>query len=707
MASQSINSVPVQDASREADGRTRPLSMIRNIGIVAHIDAGKTTTTERILFYSGKVHKIGEVHHGTATMDWMEQERERGITITSAATTTFWNEHQINIIDTPGHVDFTVEVERSLRVLDGVIGVFCAVAGVQPQSETVWRQARKYKVPGLAFVNKIDRMGANFERCIEQVREQLKLPAYALQLPIGQEEHFKGVIDLVTRKAYLFTDEEMGAEYETADVPADMEDAVEEARMELIEAVAELDEAALEHYMEHSDLPVEMFHSAIREATINNEFVGVLVGTALKNKGVQPLLDSIVEYLPSPVDVPAPVGIEPKSGSEKATTISDHESLAALSFKIANDAYVGKIAFVRIYSGVLKKGQNVYNPRTGKRERLGRILRLHANHREDVEELFAGEIGGIVGFKNVTTGDTLCQEKDQIALERIEFPEPVISIAVEPKSQKDKDALMDALAILEDEDPSFHISHNDDTGQTLISGMGELHLDIIVDRLLREFKVQANAGKPVVAYRETVGKQNTSRHVFDREIGGKRQIAELAVQVSPRQRGTGNEIKFSVSKKDLPDDFRIAIREGLEDALVTGIVKHFPMTDVEVMITDGVQHPTDSTEIAFRSAAHMAIREALEGGDPLLLEPIMNVEIVCPAEHMGDVMADLNSRRGKIRDMEDTEDAKKITADVPLAELFGYATTLRSLTKGRVDHSMEPVLFAPVPRGVQDNILNY
>ena len=696
-----------RDASREADGRSRPLALIRNIGIVAHIDAGKTTTTERILFYSGKLHKLGEVHHGTATMDWMDQERERGITITSAATTTFWNEHQINIIDTPGHVDFTVEVERSLRVLDGAVGVFCAVAGVQPQSQTVWRQARKYKVPGLAFVNKVDRMGANFDRCVENIREELKLPAYALQLPIGQEEAFAGVVDLVEARAFRFNDTVGGAGYDVVEIPADMADAVDTARLELMEAVAERDEEALECFMEQGDLPVELFHAAIRRLTISSDFVGVMVGTALKNKGIQPLLDAIVQYLPSPLDVPSVQGCHPKTEETLTRAASDHEPLTALAFKIANDAYVGKIAFVRVYAGSLKKGQNVFNPRTQKRERLCRILRLHANHREDVDQLFSGEIGGIVGFKNVTTGDTLCLENDPVVLERIVFPEPVISMSVEPRSQGDKDQLVQALQILMDEDPTFVVSLNEETGQTLISGMGELHLEIIRDRLLKEFKAPARAGKPVVAYRETIGSVNKASHVFDREIAGKRQIAELELKVEPLERGSGNEIKFSVSKSKISETYRAAIREGIEASLVTGMVKHFPMTDVRVSVTGGMEHPSDSSEIAFRSAAHMAIRDALQGGNPHLLEPIMNVEIVCPIENMGDVLADLSSRRGKVRDMENTGDAQKIRADVPLAELFGYATTLRSLTKGMADHSMEPAQFEPVPAEVQEKILNY
>jgi elongation factor G len=681
-----------------AEGREHLLSTIRNIGIMAHIDAGKTTTTERILFYSGKLHRLGEVHHGTATMDWMEQERERGITITSAATTTFWKGQQINLIDTPGHVDFTVEVERSLRVLDGVVGVFCAVAGVQPQSETVWRQARKYKVPGLAFVNKSDRMGANFPRAVQQMKDRLKLPAVPIQIPIGAAEDFKGLIDLVEEKAYFFDDEDLGAAVRIDAIPSEMEDDAATARLELMESVAERDEVALEQYMEAGVLDVPQLKAAIRRLTASQELVAVLVGSALKNKGVQPLLDAIVDYLPSPLDVPSTKGVHPKHEEEIVErTSSDHEPLAALVFKIATDSYVGQIAFARVYSGQLMKGQNVYNPRTGKRERLNRLVRLHANSREEIDVLYAGEIGGVVGMKDVMTGDTLCAEQKPVLLETIDFPESVIAMSVEPKSSADKDALMAALKQLAQEDPTFTFNIDEDSGQTIMNGMGELHLEILRDRLLREFKVQARAGKPMVSYRETVGSANTAQGSFDREIAGKRQLAELTLNVSPRERGKGNEISFAVSKTILPESYRASVRDGLQDALVTGVLKHYPMTDVKVEISGAEVHPTDSTELAFRSAAHLAIREALQGASPQLLEPIMNVEIICPEEHMGDVMADLNSRRGKIRDMETHDEGQKITADVPLSELFGYTTSLRSLSKGRASQSMEPQCYAVVP----------
>ena len=685
-------------ANPNAEGREHPLETIRNIGIMAHIDAGKTTTTERILFYSGKTHRIGEVHHGTATMDWMEQERERGITITSAATTTFWDDQQINIIDTPGHVDFTVEVERSLRVLDGAVGVFCAVAGVQPQSETVWRQAKKYKVPGLAFVNKADRTGADFERAIEQMKEKLGLPAVAIQMPIGLAEDFKGLIDLVEEKAYFFEDDDQGATVKEEGIPADLADEAEVARGALIEAVAESDEEALELYMEESTLSVEQLKAAIRRLTIAQDMVPVLVGTALKNKGVQPLLDAIVSYLPSPLDIPSIEGADPREEDKVLERHpSDNEPLAGLVFKIATDSYVGQIAFTRVYSGKLEKGTNVWNPRTGKRERVNRLVRLHANSREEIDVLYAGEIGGVVGMRELVTGDTLCAEKDQIVLESIEFPDCVIAMSVEPKSSGDKDDLMAALRQLAQEDPTFTYRVDEESGQTIMSGMGELHLEILRDRLFREFKVQARAGKPMVAYRESVSGTSEARGDFDREIGGKRQIADLSLKVSPKQRGEGNEIKLSVSKKDLPEDYRVAITEALHDALTTGVLKHYPMNDVLIEVTGADVHPTDSTELAFRSAAHMAAREALQAATPILLEPIMNLEVLSPEEHMGDVMADLNSRRGKIRNMEASDDGQVIHADVPLAQLFGYTTALRSLSKGRASQSMEPAHYDEVP----------
>ena len=702
------NNRPAEETTskREADDRSRALSSIRNIGIIAHIDAGKTTTSERILFYSGKVHKIGEVHDGTATMDWMIQEQERGITITSAATTCFWKDHQINIIDTPGHVDFTVEVERSLRVLDGAVGVFCAVGGVQPQSETVWRQAKKYNVPRLAFVNKMDRIGADFNKVLGELRSKLAAPAIAIQLPLGASDTFYGVIDLIKMRSIVFSEDGYGSKVEYADIPADIAARAEAARAELIEKVAEVDEQLLEAYMENTDVSEQALINAIRRATIANHIVPVLCGSSLKNKGVQPLLDAVVAYLPSPTDITAVKGISPKSESELFRDASDFEPLTGLVFKMTSDKYVGKLAFVRIYAGQLKKGQNIYNPRTKKRERIGRLLRLHANHREDVDVLYTGEIGGMVGQKFFTTGDTVCAENDPILLENIEFPEPVISMAIEPKTTADKDALVDALKDMADEDPTFHTSINEETGQTIIHGMGELHLEIIRDRILREYKVKANAGRPMVAYRESVSKTGTGNFTFDREIGNESHYASLSLQVSPKSSGVGNSIEFDVSASVVPSEFRKAIGEGISDALLTGVLGNFAIIDVAVKVIGGETHPTDSTEMAFRSAAVMALRAAVSNSSPVLLEPIMKLEIETPEEHLGDVLGDLNSRRGRVRDIKATTDLQVVQADVPLAEVFGYSTSLRSLTKGRASYTMEPQAFEPVPASMEDSILN-
>ncbi|MDF7823803.1 elongation factor G [Pontiellaceae bacterium B12227] len=694
------------DSRREAEGRAHALSTVRNIGIIAHIDAGKTTTSERILYYSGKVHKIGEVHDGTATMDWMIQEQERGITITSAATTCFWNDHQINIIDTPGHVDFTVEVERSLRVLDGAVGVFCAVGGVQPQSETVWRQATKYSVPRVAFVNKMDRMGADFYKVVDEMQNQLKAPAAAIQLPIGAAETFSGVIDLIKMQAMTFSEDDMGSQVEYIDIPSDLAGDAEAYRADLIEKVAEVDEELLEAYMDDADVSGEVLLAALRRATIANEIVPVLVGSSLKNKGVQPLLDAVVALLPSPLDVPAVTGISPKSELEIERKTSDFDPLTGLVFKMATDKFVGKLAFVRIYAGQLKKGMNIYNPRTKKRERIGRLLRLHANSREDIDVLYAGEIGGMVGQKLFTTGDTVCAENDPIVLENIEFPEPVISMAIEPKTTGDKDALVDALQDMADEDPTFHTTIHEETGQTIIAGMGELHLEIIKDRILREYKVQANAGKPMVAYRESVSAKGEGSFTFDREIGGDTHFAALTLVVQPNTAGAGNVIDFDVSNKIIPDAFRKGIEEGISDALLTGVLGNFAIIDTKVTVVGGQTHDTDSSEVAFRSAAVMALRDAVSNSGPVLLEPIMLLEIEAPEEHLGDVMGDLNSRRGKIREIKASNDLQVVQADVPLAEVFGYATSLRSLTKGRASYSMEPQAFDPVPPNMTDAILN-
>ena len=694
------------DSRREADGRAHALAAVRNIGIIAHIDAGKTTTTERILFYSGKVHKIGEVHDGTATMDWMIQEQERGITITSAATTCFWQDHQINIIDTPGHVDFTVEVERSLRVLDGAVGVFCAVGGVQPQSETVWRQARKYDVPRLAFINKMDRIGADFGKVLEDMAGKLSAPVVAIQLPIGASDTFTGAIDLIKMRAMQFSESDYGSDVEYIDIPADMAAQAEEARAEMVEKVAEVDEELLEAYMEDTDVSEADLVAAIRRATIANEIVPVLCGTSLKNKGVQPLLDAVVAYLPSPVDVPAVQGVSPKNEQELSREASDFDPLTGLVFKMTTDKFVGKLAYLRVYAGQLKKGQNIYNPRTKKRERIGRLLRLHANHREDVDVLYAGEIGGMVGQKFFTTGDTICAENDPILLENIEFPEPVISMAIEPKTTADKDSLVSALKDMAEEDPTFHTSINDETGQTIIHGMGELHLEIIRDRILREYKVQANAGKPMVAYRESVSSKGSASYTFEREIGSDTHYAGITLEVSPASSGAGNNVEFDVTSSVVPNEYRKAIEEGINDALFTGVLGNFAIIDVTVKVVGGDTHATDTSEMAFRSAAVMALRAAVSDAAPVLLEPVMKLEIETPEEHLGDVLGDLNSRRGSVRNIKAETDLQVVQADVPLAEVFGYSTSLRSLTKGRASYTMEPQAFDPVPASMVDTILN-
>ncbi len=693
-------------ARREADGRAHALADIRNIGVVAHIDAGKTTTTERMLFYTGRVHRIGEVDEGTATMDWMVQERERGITITSAATTCYWRDRQINIIDTPGHVDFTVEVERSMRVLDGAVGVFCGVAGVQPQSETVWRQARKYKVPCVAFVNKMDRMGARFAWVVAQMRERLAAVAWPIQLPVGSEAGFRGVLNLVDRTMLTFREEDQGAAVQTAPWPEERKAEAEAARAALVEAVAERDDQLMQAYLEDLDVTADALRAALRRVTVAGQFVPVLCGASLHNKGIQPLLDAVVDFLPSPVDVPDVVGHHVKTGEPVARPADDHAPLCALAFKIANDPYVGKVVYIRTYAGVLKKGASVYNPRTRKRDRVSRLLRVHANQREDVDQLYSGEIGALAGVKQVTTGDTLCAENHPILLERITFPEPVIAMAVEPRTQADRDTLHEALAALAEEDPTFLVKTDADTGQTLISGMGELHLEIIRDRLLREFKVQANAGRPTVAYRETVQATASATHVFQREIGGRGHYASVGLEVSPRARGQGNAVEFEVPESQIPQEFHEFIEQGVHDGLITGILANYPLIDVRVRIISGGFHPVDSSEVAFRSAAIMALREAARSAQPVLLEPIMKVEIVAPDEHLGDVIGDVNGRRGRIREMAAQEGAQVVQAEIPLAELFGYSTGLRSLTRGRASYSMEPARFDAVPANLQEGIVN-
>ena len=690
----------------EATGRGHALAAIRNIGIVAHIDAGKTTTTERILFYTGKVHKMGEVHDGNTVMDWMVQEQERGITITSAATTCFWKDQQINIIDTPGHVDFTAEVERSLRVLDGAVGVFCAVGGVQPQSETVWRQANKYNVPRIAFVNKMDRTGASFERVVAEMRAKLQARAVPLQIPWGREENFRGAVDLVRMKALTFDETSLGAKVQEQDVPAELAEAAQQAREQLLEAVAESDEALLNAYLDEGDLSVEALQAGIRKATVAGQIVPVLCGTSLRNKGIQPLLDAVVDYLPSPLDVPAVKGRHPKTEEELERTTGDFEPLCALAFKVATDPFVGKLVFMRVYSGELRKGANVWNPRTQKRERVLRLIRLHANQREEIEALFSGEIGAIAGIKGVGTGDTLCAEQKPIVLERITFPEPVVSMAIEPKTQADKDKMQAALADLADEDPTFRVGQNPETGQTIIQGMGELHLEILRDRMLREFKVQANAGRPMVAYRETITADGAAEFTFDRELGGKRHFAMVGLRLEKNERGAGNSVDFKISSDLMPHDFRPVVEEGIRDGLSTGVLGNFPMVDVRVTVVNGQWHPVDSSEIAFRSAASMSLREAAQTARPALLEPIMALEIVAPEEHLGDVLGDLNVRRGQVKDVAQRDGVRVVEATVPLAELFGYATTLRSLTRGRAGYTMEPTRFDVVPESLCRELMN-
>ncbi len=692
--------------SREAPDRQCTLSRVRNIGIIAHIDAGKTTATERMLFYAGRVHKIGEVHEGNTVMDWMEQEKERGITITSAATTCYWQDHQVNIIDTPGHVDFTVEVERSLRVLDGAVGVFCGVGGVQPQSETVWHQADRYHVPRLAFVNKMDRMGASFDTVVLEMRERLGANAVPIQIPIGAEEDYTGLIDLIEMKSVMFSDEGHGEALTYGEIPEALSTAAESARAELVEKVAEMDDVVLEAFLEQGDVSVDVLQAGIRRVVTANEMTPVLCGSSLKNKGVQPLLDAIVAYLPSPLDVPPIKGVDPKTEAVLIREPDDSGPTSALAFKLMNDPYLGRIAFVRVYSGQLKKGQNIYNPRTRKRERIMSLMQLHADDRVEIETLYSGEIGAVSGLKEVTTGDTLCVENAPLLLAGIRFPEPVMFMAVEPKTRADRDKLVDALATLAGEDPSCVIRSDTETGQTVMSGMGELHLEILKDRMLREFKVAANTGKPMVAYHETATGKGRGVHEFDRDLGGQRHYAKLVLEVEPRDRGSGNTIEFELSKSALPEKFRASVEEGIEDGAMTGVLSRYAVTDIAVRIVEAAVDPESSTEVAFRTAATMAFREAVTRAGPELLEPIMALEIVTPAEHMGDVLGDVNSRRGKVRDMTNRGILQVVHAEVPLAELFGYSTAIRSLTRGRANYTMEPEQFEIAPAQLKNELLN-
>ena len=681
------------------------LELTRNIGIMAHIDAGKTTTTERILFYTGKTHKIGETHEGNATMDWMEQEQERGITITSAATTAFWKGHRINIIDTPGHVDFTVEVERSLRVLDGSVTVFCAKGGVEPQSETVWRQADTYKVPRMAYINKMDIMGANFYNVVDMMLDRLKCNAVPIQLPIGAEETFKGIIDLVEMKAYVYYDE-LGKDIRVEEIPEDMKEKAADYHAKLLEAVAETDEELMMKYLEGEELTEEEIKIGIRKATIANEMVPVTCGTSYKNKGVQKLLDAIVEYMPSPVDVPHIKGVNPETEEEEERPSSDEEPFSALAFKIATDPFVGKLCFFRVYSGTLNAGSSVYNSSKDNNERIGRILMMHANSRKDIETVYAGDIAAAVGLKNTTTGDTLCDPKHPIILENMVFPEPVISLAIEPKTKAGQEKMGIALAKLAEEDPTFRTYTDDETGQTIISGMGELHLEIIVDRLMREFKVEANVGAPQVAYKETITTEATVDHKYARQSGGKGQYGHVKIIVEPNESGKGYEFINKIVGGAIPKEYIPAVDAGIKGAMQAGVLAGYPVVDVKVTLFDGSYHEVDSSEMAFKIAGSMAFKEAMRKAKPVILEPIMKVVVIVPEDYMGDVIGDLNSRRGQIQGMEARTGAQEINAFVPLSEMFGYSNDLRSKTQGRGQYSMEPSHYIEVPKSIAEGIMN-
>jgi elongation factor G len=679
--------------------------MVRNIGIMAHIDAGKTTTTERILYYTGRTYKIGEVHDGAAVMDWMAQEQERGITITSAATTCEWLDHRINIIDTPGHVDFTMEVERSLRVLDGAIALFCSVAGVEPQSETVWRQADKYGVPRIAFVNKMDRVGADFMRGVQMMVDRLHARPLVLQLPLGREDEFRGIIDLVRMVAYVF-DDDMGVEWQEIPVPEEMRDRAEAERTHMIETLAERDDTLMMDYLEGETISVERLKAAIRQATLDIDLTPVLCGSSFKNKGVQMLLDAVVDYLPSPLDIPAVEGINPKNGGTVARSADDDEPFSAIAFKIMSDPFVGKLTYFRVYSGTLKAGSYVYNSSKDKKERVGRILQMHANHREDITQVFAGDIAAAVGLKATTTGNTLCDEGSPIILESIEFPEPVIFVAIEPKTKVDQDRLGESLMKLADEDPTFRVRTDEETGQTIIAGMGELHLEIIVDRLLREFRVDANVGRPQVAYREGITKTVLKAEGrFVRQTGGRGQYGHVVIKMSPNEFGAGFSFENKIVGGAIPREYIPAVEAGMVEAMETGVLAGFPMEDVKVELIDGSFHEVDSSEMAFKIAGSMAFREAAKKAHPVLLEPLEDVEVVVPEEYMGDVMGDLNSRRGHILGMEPRAGAQVIKAMVPLAQMFGYATDVRSMSQGRATYTMQFSHYAEVPSTIAQEII--
>ena len=700
--------------------RQHPLNRYRNIGIMAHIDAGKTTTTERILYYTGVNHKIGETHEGTATMDWMAQEQERGITITSAATTCYWahsqfhsdpnqikkNAYRINIIDTPGHVDFTVEVERSLRVLDGSVTVFCAKGGVEPQSETVWRQADKYQVPRMAYVNKMDIMGADFYRVLRMMHDRLKCNAVAIQLPIGAEDTFKGLIDLVEMKAYIYTND-LGTDIQITDIPEDMKDLANEYRQKLLDAVASEDEALMEKYLMEEEISEDEIKAVLRRATIANSIVPVVCGTSYKNKGVQKLLDAIVDYMPSPLDIPAIKGVDPDTDEETERKADDNEPFSALAFKIMTDPFVGKLCFFRVYSGTVAAGTTILNSVKGNKERFGRILRMHANHREDITEVYTGDICAAVGLKNTTTGDTLCDEKHPVVLESMEFPEPVIRVAIEPKTKAGQEKMGIALANLAEEDPTFKTYTDEETGQTIIAGMGELHLEIIVDRLLREFKVEANVGAPQVSYKETIRKKVDQETKYKRQSGGSGQYGHVKIILEPNEPGKGYEFINAVTGGSIPKEFIEPVNAGIKGAMQNGVLAGYEVVDVKVTLYDGSYHEVDSSEMAFKIAGSMAFKEAMRKADPVLTEPIMKVVVIVPEEYMGDVIGDMNSRRGQIQSMEATQPGiQEITANVPLSEMFGYATDLRSKTQGRGVYSMEPSHFAEVPKSISEQIIS-
>ncbi|WP_121020604.1 elongation factor G [Helicobacter vulpis] len=685
--------------------RKTPLERIRNIGIAAHIDAGKTTTSERILFYTGVSHKIGEVHDGAATMDWMEQEKERGITITSAATTCFWQDHQINLIDTPGHVDFTIEVERSMRVLDGAVAVFCSVGGVQPQSETVWRQANKYGVPRIVFVNKMDRIGANFYSVENQIKERLKANPVPINIPIGAEDTFQGVIDLVAMKAIVWNNEAMGAKYDVQDIPGDLQAKAQEYRDKLLEAVAEQDEALMEKYLGGEALSVEEIKHGIKAGCLNMALIPMLCGSSFKNKGVQTLLDAVIDYLPAPTEVADIKGVDPKSDEEIKVQSSDEGDFAGLAFKIMTDPFVGQLTFVRVYRGKLESGSYIYNSTKDKKERVGRLLKMHSNKREDIKEVYAGEICAFVGLKDTLTGDTLCHEKSPVVLERMEFPEPVIHIAVEPKTKADQEKMGVALGKLAEEDPSFRVMTQEETGQTLIGGMGELHLEIIVDRLKREFKVEAEVGQPQVAFRETIRSEVQKEHKYAKQSGGRGQYGHVFIKLEPKEPGSGYEFVNQISGGVIPKEYIPAVDKGIQEAMQSGVLAGYPVVDFKVTLYDGSYHEVDSSEMAFKIAGSMAFKEACRAANPVLLEPMMKVEVEVPEEYMGDVIGDLNRRRGQINAMEDRLGLKIVNAFVPLVEMFGYSTDLRSATQGRGTYSMEFDHYGEVPSNIAKEIV--